>query len=142
MRHAAVAALFVVLVAFAGACTSACARRQDDGARDGAGAGDAAIGASIAAALADASAPSPPQGHDASDAGSDGPHDAGDDARESSASAEPPCPPGMAYVSGRYCPKVERTCLKSEANGANHITLCHAFEHETRCLDPEHEEER
>jgi formylglycine-generating enzyme required for sulfatase activity len=45
----------------------------------------------------------------------------------------------MLHVAGRFCPKVERSCLHDEPNGANHITLCHAFAHETRCLAPEEE---
>ena len=53
---------------------------------------------------------------------------------------DPPCPAGMLFVSGRFCPKVERDCLHDEPNGANHITLCHAFAHETRCTALEEEE--
>jgi formylglycine-generating enzyme required for sulfatase activity len=45
----------------------------------------------------------------------------------------------MLYVSGTFCPEVERKCLSSEENGANHITICHAFEHETKCVAPEEE---
>lgn len=45
----------------------------------------------------------------------------------------------MLFVSGRHCPSVERTCTHDEPNGANHITLCHSFEHATRCTAPEEE---
>jgi formylglycine-generating enzyme required for sulfatase activity len=43
----------------------------------------------------------------------------------------------MLFVSGTYCTDVERTCLKKEDNGANHITLCHSFAHETKCVGTE-----
>ena len=76
---------------------------------------------------ADASAPAPiarawtpPPGKPADD-----PLDASDQ--------DPHCPAGMQYVAGSFCPKVALHCLKSEENGANHITICHAFEHDTRC---------
>lgn len=39
----------------------------------------------------------------------------------------------MKLVDGTYCPEVERTCLHEEKDPTNHITLCHAFAHETRC---------
>jgi formylglycine-generating enzyme required for sulfatase activity len=45
----------------------------------------------------------------------------------------------MIFVSGLYCPRVERECLDPEPNFANHITLCHAFAHETHCVAPEEE---
>lgn len=48
-----------------------------------------------------------------------------------------PCPEGMQFVDGTFCPKVERKCLKTEENKPNHLTLCHRFEHETKCLAPE-----
>jgi hypothetical protein len=56
--------------------------------------------------------------------------------------AGPPCPDGMRFVSGSYCPRVARECLRSEENGANHITICHAFAHETTCLDDDRTQER
>jgi formylglycine-generating enzyme required for sulfatase activity len=39
----------------------------------------------------------------------------------------------MIYVDGSYCPRVERTCLRTEENKPNHLTLCHKFAHETKC---------
>ena len=51
--------------------------------------------------------------------------------------AESPCPDDMRFVEGTYCPKVERRCLKTEENKPNHLTLCHKFAHETRCLATE-----
>ena len=40
----------------------------------------------------------------------------------------------MIFVAGTYCPRVERKCLKTEENKPNHLTLCHRFAHETKCL--------
>src|SRR5262245_9898927 len=46
----------------------------------------------------------------------------------------PMCPEGMAYVDTRYCPKLERRCVKDEDDKSNHITICHKFAPATRCL--------
>jgi formylglycine-generating enzyme required for sulfatase activity len=45
----------------------------------------------------------------------------------------------MQFVSTRYCPDVDRTCLHEELIRDQHITICHAFTHETRCLAPQEE---
>jgi formylglycine-generating enzyme required for sulfatase activity len=46
------------------------------------------------------------------------------------------CPEDMAHVRVSYCPRLERRCLKSEYDKANHITICHRFEPgSTRCLE-------
>jgi formylglycine-generating enzyme required for sulfatase activity len=46
----------------------------------------------------------------------------------------------MRFVHGTFCRDVERKCLLDEPNGANHITLCHAFAHETPpCASAEEE---
>jgi formylglycine-generating enzyme len=44
------------------------------------------------------------------------------------------CPDGMLFVHGSFCPNVERTCLRDSPNGANHLTLCHQFLPDTRCV--------
>ena len=54
------------------------------------------------------------------DAGLPGPESA-------DAAAGAACPPDMQHVKHDFCPKVERQCLKSEYDKANHITLCHRF---------------
>ncbi|MBK7579062.1 MAG: SUMF1/EgtB/PvdO family nonheme iron enzyme [Myxococcales bacterium] len=46
-------------------------------------------------------------------------------------SAASACPDGMLRVTKDFCPKVERQCLKSEYDKANHITLCHRFKPDT-----------
>jgi formylglycine-generating enzyme required for sulfatase activity len=40
----------------------------------------------------------------------------------------------MLFVHGSFCPQVERTCLRDSPNGANHLTLCHQYLPETRCI--------
>lgn len=43
----------------------------------------------------------------------------------------------MDYVSGEFCPKVERKCLHEELIKDEHITICHEFEKgSTQCLAP------
>jgi formylglycine-generating enzyme len=47
------------------------------------------------------------------------------------------CPPDMLHVKKEFCPEVERRCLKSEYDKANHITICHRFDPGyTRCKAP------
>ncbi len=50
-----------------------------------------------------------------------------------------PCPPGMLFVHGPFCPAVERTCVRDSPNSANHLTLCHEFLPETRCFSEREE---
>jgi hypothetical protein len=61
----------------------------------------------------------------------------------SSAAPAPPafvqsdrCPANMALVSGSFCPKVERKCIHEERIVDEHITICHEFAPETKCLAP------
>jgi formylglycine-generating enzyme len=49
----------------------------------------------------------------------------------------PACPKGMILVDTAYCPKIERTCVDKEYSPQNHITICHRFAKEQRCLVPE-----
>jgi sulfatase modifying factor 1 len=70
------------------------------------------------------------EAHDESDAHDDSPASP----MEGADAGEPPCPAGMIFVAGTYCNDVERTCEAEEKNDATHITLCHAFAHETRCV--------
>jgi len=43
----------------------------------------------------------------------------------------------MLHVTKDFCPKVDRDCLKSEYDKANHITICHRFRQgSTRCQAP------
>ena len=74
-------------------------------------------------------------GLDASRGASDaGPRDA-----TGGADAGPRCPKGMLFVGGRFCPKVERNCLRSEV-GASNLTICQEFEEGvTECTEPEEE---
>ncbi|MFO0569870.1 MAG: SUMF1/EgtB/PvdO family nonheme iron enzyme [Polyangiaceae bacterium] len=48
-------------------------------------------------------------------------------ARDSSGELGSKCPPDMLHIERNFCPKVERRCLKSEYDKANHITICHRF---------------
>ncbi|MBI4952007.1 MAG: SUMF1/EgtB/PvdO family nonheme iron enzyme [Myxococcales bacterium] len=43
------------------------------------------------------------------------------------------CPADMAFVDVEHCPEVERTCLKKETGGPNHLVICHEFALGTRC---------
>jgi sulfatase-modifying factor enzyme 1 len=58
-------------------------------------------------------------------------------AAEKPAADASPCPEGMAFVEGDFCPRVERTCLYKEYDPINHIELCHKFDRATKCLAPE-----
>ncbi len=86
---------------------------------------------SAATPVADGGAPTPCAPPD--DAGL--PADAGAAAPADAADAR--CPAGMAYVETTFCPKIERKCLFEEYSRENHITLCHEFAPEQRCLVPE-----
>lgn len=56
---------------------------------------------------------------------------------DSSTAAIARCPSDMQHVAQSFCTKVERRCLKSEYDKANHITLCHRFEPgSTECRGP------
>jgi formylglycine-generating enzyme len=47
------------------------------------------------------------------------------------------CPANMAFVSGQFCPEVERKCLHAERIKDERITICHEFEKgSTKCLAP------
>lgn len=47
------------------------------------------------------------------------------------------CPTDMHHVKRDFCTKVDRQCLKSEYDKANHITICHRFQAgSTRCVGP------
>lgn len=60
--------------------------------------------------------------------------DAAASAGAEAAAPPAPCPPGMVHVKKDFCPQMERTCLKSEYDKSNHITLCHRFkEGENEC---------
>lgn len=54
-----------------------------------------------------------------------------------SAAAPAPCPRGMILVDGTACSQVERTCLDEEKDRTNHIRICHAFAHVTKCVGTE-----
>jgi Sulfatase-modifying factor enzyme 1 len=41
------------------------------------------------------------------------------------------CPSDMVYVSTNYCRNVERKCLHYEPIYSQHLTICHAFEHDS-----------
>ena len=47
-----------------------------------------------------------------------------------------PCPAEMVLVDTDFCPEVERRCVDMEYEKINHLQICHAFEHETRCHGP------
>ena len=124
-RHVALAAFAVAAV------VASCARQ-------GAVSLDAPVAAGTAPASASADAttvatnapPAPSSSANASPSGS------------ASASATGPlaqsdkCPAGMAYVSGSFCPQVERKCLHEELIKDENITICHKFAPETKCLAP------
>src|SRR5690606_20484265 len=58
------------------------------------------------------------------------PSDAGTDAAPDAAearAASPVCPPDMAHVKKDFCTDMDRTCVKSEYDKSNHITICHRF---------------
>ncbi len=43
----------------------------------------------------------------------------------------------MVHVKKDFCPEMQRTCLKSEYDKSNHITICHRFkEGDQKCLKP------
>jgi hypothetical protein len=46
------------------------------------------------------------------------------------------CPSNMVFISADWCPKVERTCLHSELIKDEHITICHEFAPQTKCVAP------
>lgn len=63
------------------------------------------------------------------------PEAAGPEAGPEAAAPTVRCPADMLHVARDFCPKVERTCLKSEYDKANHITICHRFAPgSTECL--------
>jgi formylglycine-generating enzyme len=70
----------------------------------------------------------PPVAHEA-------PPDAGAPAVVDTAPAA--CPADMAFVDTTYCPDVRLSCLKSEYNKPNHITICHRFAPGQTCLGQE-----
>ena len=43
----------------------------------------------------------------------------------------------MILVDGTACSQVERTCLDEEKDRTNHIRICHAFAHATKCVGTE-----
>ena len=45
------------------------------------------------------------------------------------APAEPPpeCPKGMVHVKKSFCTNMQRTCVKTERDKANNLTICHRF---------------
>ncbi len=52
-------------------------------------------------------------------------------------SARERCPADMLHVARDFCTKVDRQCLKSEYDKANHITICHRFKPgSTQCVGP------
>lgn len=49
------------------------------------------------------------------------------------------CPADMVHVDTTFCPSVERHCTDMEHEEKNHLEICHAFSHETRCKTPDEE---
>ena len=95
--------------------------------------------------LAPHRATSPPAGSadpnapDASAAGSPSAAAALDDADASvttPAATPAACPADMILVDTTYCPNVELACADSEYDKPNHITICHRFTGEQRCIGP------
>jgi formylglycine-generating enzyme required for sulfatase activity len=43
----------------------------------------------------------------------------------------------MAYVDTTFCPDIERRCVDMEHEKINHLPICHAFAHESRCPSAE-----
>lgn len=53
------------------------------------------------------------------------------------AAAGAACPADMVSVDTSFCPDVERECLDMEHEEKNHLEICHAFAHHTRCRSEE-----
>jgi hypothetical protein len=89
-------------------------------------------------------APSPPAvdagappAADLSDAGA--PLDAGAVATDAGAEkpAQSACPADMIYVDTTYCTNMQRRCIKDEYDKPNHLTICHEFAKEQKCIGKE-----
>jgi sulfatase modifying factor 1 len=75
---------------------------------------------------------------EASDAGASdaSPIDGGETEAPPSDAQASPCPDDMVFVDTDFCSEVERRCVDMEHEKINHLQICHAFEHETRCRGP------